>query len=71
MIADYWIIGKGKPENWHSCEGVKMLAVITWLISAVAAYLIKIEYSGILIAIVIYIILERFMPSNAREHKIS
>lgn len=71
MIADYWIIGKGKPENWHSCEGVKMLAVITWLISAVAAYLINIEYSGILIAIVIYIILERFIPSNAREHKIS
>ena len=67
MIADYWIVGKGKPENWHSVEGTNWTGVISWVIGAVCAYLIGYAYSGILIALVAYIVVEKFIPSQARE----
>ena len=67
MIADYWIVGKGKPENWHSVEGTNWTCVISWVIGAVCAYLIGYAYSGILIALVAYIVIEKFIPSQSRE----
>ncbi|MFR7990005.1 MAG: purine-cytosine permease family protein [Anaerovoracaceae bacterium] len=67
MIADYWIVGKGKPENWHSVEGTNWTGVISWIIGAVCAYLIGYAYSGILIALVAYIVVEKFIPSQSRE----
>ena len=67
MIADYWIGGKGKPENWHSVEGTNWTGVISWVIGAVCAYLIGYAYSGILIALVAYIVVEKFIPSQSRE----
>lgn len=67
MIADYWIVGKGKPENWHSVEGTNWTGVISWVIGAVCAYLIGYAYSGILIALVAYIVVEKFIPSQSRE----
>lgn len=69
MMADYWFIGKGKPENWHSVEGFNKIGVITWALSAVAAYLCKIEYLGIVFGVIIYLILEHFVPSKARGEK--
>ena len=67
MIADYWIVGKGKPENWHSVEGTNWTGVISWVLGAVCAYLIGYAYSGILIALVAYIVVEKFIPSQSRE----
>ena len=67
MIADYWIVGKGKPENWHSVEGTNWTGIISWVIGAVCAYLIGYAYSGILIALVAYIVIEKFIPSQSRE----
>lgn len=67
MIADYWIVGKGKPENWHSVEGTNWTGVISWITGAVCAYLIGYAYSGILIALVAYIVVEKFIPSQSRE----
>ncbi len=75
LLADYWIIGKGKPENWHAVKGFNWAGVIAWAIGATVAYILYIEYSGILIAMVVYLILEKFMPSPSRgngvaEHRI-
>jgi len=28
MFADYFIVGKGKPENWHSVKGWNWAGVI-------------------------------------------
>lgn len=66
IIADYWVIGKGKPENWHNIEGFNKMSCFTWIISGILSYLCGIEYLGILISFVIYLILEKFYPSKAR-----
>ena len=66
MLADYFIIGKGKPENWHSVEGWNWAGVITWVISVVASYLLAIEYLGIIFSAVIYLVMEKVFPSQSR-----
>lgn len=67
MMADYWIIGKGKAESWHMLPGFNWVGIISWGISAALAYAIKIEYSGIAFAIVVYLIIEHFVPSSSRK----
>ena len=69
MFADYWVIGKGKKENWHSREGVVWSSVIVWAISSFLAYLCGVGYYGIFFAFVLYMIVERFCPSPARGGK--
>ncbi|MDY2960453.1 MAG: cytosine permease [Hornefia sp.] len=66
MLADYFIIGKGKPENWHSVKGWNPVGVISWVISVFFCYLLKIDYMGILFSAILYLILERFIPSQSR-----
>lgn len=67
MIADYWIIGKGNVKSWHALSGFNWVGIISWAISAALAYAVKIEYSGILFAIVIYLAIEHFIPSASRN----
>lgn len=66
MLADYWVIGKGKKENWHSQEGVLWPSVIVWAVSAGLAYFCGVGYYGIGFAFVLYLIAERFVPSASR-----
>lgn len=37
MIASYWVIHKGKTDNWQEVEGVNRLGVFSWLVGAVIA----------------------------------
>ena len=67
VIADYFIVGKGKPENWHRIEGWNWVGVITWVIGVIVSYVLEIDYLGIPVCAVIYLILEHFKPSAARE----
>lgn len=71
MLADYFIIGKGKAENWHAVKGFNWAGVIAWLVGAVVAYYLYIEYSGIIIGMVLYLILEKFMPSPSRGNGVA
>ena len=69
MIADYWIIGKGKAKHWHPIEGFSWAGIIATIISLVIALFIPIgvfNFNGVIISIIVYIIVERFMPSNSR-----
>lgn len=66
MLADYWVIGKGKPENWHSQEGIRWNAVIIWAISAALSYFCGVGYYGIGFSFVLYMIAEKFIPSPSR-----
>ncbi len=66
MFADYFVIGKGKSENWHAVKGFNWAGVIAWAIGAVVAYILYIEYMGILIGFVVYLVLEKFIPSPSR-----
>ncbi|QHI71792.1 cytosine permease [Aminipila terrae] len=67
MMADYWIVGKGKAENWHPVDGFNKIGIISWALAAVIAYLCKIEYLGIVVGLIVYLVLERFAPSLSRE----
>lgn len=69
MIADYWIVGRGRPENWHSVSGTNWAGVIAWCVGAAGAYLIGYAYSGILLALAAYVVIERFIPSQSRAAK--
>ncbi len=66
MFADYFIVGKGKPENWHSRDGIYIAGVIAWLASVVLSYIVQLDFAGIGFAIVIYLILEKIWPSTSR-----
>ena len=67
IIADYWIVGRGKKENFRPKDSVNWAGVIAWAAGAVAAYFIGIEFTGILAGGIFYLIVERFMPSTSRE----
>lgn len=60
LIADYWVMGKGKAEGWQPFPGVNWLGVVSWLIGALTIYLNKVflpELVGIAVTIVVYAIL--------------
>ena len=69
ILADYWVVGKGKAENFRPKEGVNWAGVIAWALGAVIAYTtVKIEFVGIIAGFVIYLIAERFIPSTSRDN---
>ena len=51
IIADYWIVGRGKKENFRPKDSVNWAGVIAWATGAVAAYFIGIEFTLSLIHI--------------------
>lgn len=67
IIADYWIVGRGKKENFRPKDGVNLAGVIAWAVSAVIAYFIGIEFTGILVGAAAYLMLERLIPSSSRD----
>ncbi len=71
MIADYFIIGKGNPKNFHPVKGFNWAGVIAWILGAIVAYILYIEYLGIAIGLVVYLILEKFMPSPSRGNGVA
>ena len=32
LLADYWIISKGKPQNWKPREGFYWIGIVAWLL---------------------------------------
>lgn len=71
MIADYWIIGKGKPASWHANEGWNGTGIAATLISLVIALMIPFgvfNFNGVIIGFIVYLILEHFWPSESRNN---
>ena len=55
ILADYWVVGKGKAKNFRPQDGVNWAGVIAWALGAIISYtLVKIEFVGIIIGFVIY-----------------
>ncbi|MDR2157683.1 MAG: cytosine permease [Clostridiales Family XIII bacterium] len=70
MIADYWLVGKGKSENWHPHEGWNIVGIVAVGISLVISLLIPIgvfNANGVIVSVVVYMILERFFRSASRS----
>lgn len=64
MIADYWIIGKGKPENWYSVKGFNWAGIISWAIGSFVGLFFPFfspALDSIIIAAIVYLILYHTM----------
>ena len=65
MVAEYWIIGKGKPENWHPTQGFNWIGIIALIIGVVVSILIPTgipSINGTIISLLAYLILRKVMP---------
>ena len=70
MIADYWIIGRGKPASWHPNDGWNRTGIAATLISLVIALMIPFgvfNFNGVIVGFIVYLILEHFWPSASRR----
>jgi cytosine permease len=62
MIADYWVLSKGRAENWKPSKGVNIAGMISWAAGAVASLFIPwgVEcINGMAISFVLYLLLVR------------
>ncbi len=65
MIADYWIIGKGKAELWAPVKNVNWVGMISLALGVLVSFLVKIGIAGIngiIVSMIAYVILYRIMP---------
>lgn len=69
MLADYFFVGKGKAENWHSVKGWNWVGIVTWAIGVIISFYFEIDYFGIIVSAGVYLLIERFIPSKSREAK--
>jgi cytosine permease len=68
MIADYWIIGKGKPENWYRAKGINWIGVISWAAGAVVGFFFSFfspALDSIIVATLLYVILYTILGKTA------
>jgi cytosine permease len=68
MIADYWVIGKGKAANWHPVKGVNWCGIVAWAAGGAVAMWLSFFSSaldGILVAFVAYIILYKLLGKTS------
>lgn len=74
IIANYWIIGKGKAENFRAAAGINWAGIIAFALGAGLAYITAnvvpffiAPINGIVASIVAYIILIRIIPAKTAE----
>ena len=58
FIVEYWILGKGTPENFTIRDGWSVLGIITWALGFAATFLsVGISFvNGMLVSGVLYLI---------------
>ena len=66
-IADYWIMGKGRPDLWEEHPGVNWIGVVSWVAGFAVAkwttFFIP-TLSGIIVALIVYCILSSVIKSE-------
>ncbi len=70
-VADYWILGKGRPENWKPVDGVNWIGCVSWALGAGAALLFPNFFipaiNGIAVSLVCYLIGSKIAGKKAEE----
>jgi cytosine permease len=76
VIAAYWIIGKGKKENFTIVPGVNWAGMIAFVLGAAAAFITAnvvpffiAPVNGIIIAIIVYVLLIQVIPVKTNGGK--
>jgi cytosine permease len=71
IIASYWIIGKGKAENFKPAAGINWAGIISFVIGSVVAYITAniipffvAPINGIVISIIAYVLLIKVIPAK-------
>ena len=64
LIADYWILMKGRPENWKEAPGVDISGLVSWCIGVVVS--VAIPYglpvlNGLVAASAVYWVMRRLL----------
>lgn len=64
LIADYWILMKGRPENWKEAPGVDISGLVSWCIGVVVS--VAIPYglpvlNGLVAAGAVYWVMRRLL----------
>jgi cytosine permease len=77
VIAAYWIVGKGKKENFTVVPGINWAGMIAFILGAAGAFVTAnvipffvAPINGIIISIVAYVLLIRVIPvkTNQEDH---
>ncbi len=68
MIADYWVIGKGKAENWKVKKGFNWMGIVSLVIGVVSSLFITVglaSFNGAVISFVVYLIIKKLFGGNS------
>lgn len=63
MIADYWILRKGKKEFWRETPGINWFGIGAMVLGAAVALFVPVGIStvnGVLVSLVAYVVLAKF-----------
>lgn len=73
VIADYWVMCKGKPDNWKPQRGVNWVGIISWVLGGGFALcetlgvftVFSAALDGVIVAFVAYIILYTILKNSS------
>jgi cytosine permease len=68
MIADYWLLRKGRPENWTERPGVNWIGIVCLVLGVVAALFVPFGLStinGVVVSCVTYFVLMKLVGKSA------
>lgn len=60
MIADYWILGRGKKQHWHVVKGFNWIGVISWAAGFMIGFFVHVfnaAVDSVVVALVLYAVL--------------
>ncbi len=69
MLSDYWIVGKGKKENFRTIPGVNWIGIVSWAVGAAVGLFFSFfspALDGTLIAIILYAVLAKFCGGSMK-----
>jgi len=71
IIANYWILNRGKPENFRAVNGVNPAGLVSFVLGAAVAYITGNVYvfflspiNGIIVSMVTYLLLVKVIPEK-------
>lgn len=70
MIADYWIINKGKSERFNNLQSVNYTGIISWGLGCAVALFVNIgikPINGILVSMVSYVVIYKLQSKRVKE----
>ena len=68
IIADYWIIGKGDPNNWYPVKGINWIGILSWAAGSIVALFFSFvspALDGIIVCLISYLVLNSLFSKTS------